>query len=305
MINLIKDFASMVEEVKSMSPMRLAVVQGSDKLVLESIKIATDEGIIIPILIGDEIKIKEQARKINLSLEAIEIIDIKDISLMASTGAKLISENKADILMKGMISTAPFVRAVLDPSYSLVERKLISHLSVFKTPAYGKMLFITDAGINISPTLEEKCIILQNSIDTLNILGYKKPKVAVLTAVETVSSNMPACIDAAIISKMAERKQITGALVDGPLALDNAINKEAALQKGITSPVAGDADLLLVPNIETGNTLAKSITYLSGGDMAGVVVGAKAPIVVASRADSSKTKFLSIVLACKIASGNR
>jgi phosphate butyryltransferase len=301
---LFKNFTEMVEGLKHISPTRLAVVQAADVNVLRSVKIAQSKGIITPILIGDRAKIESEAEKADFTLSNLEIIscDNKDA---ASIGVELISEKKADVLMKGMISTAPFIKAVLNPEYSLVKGKLISHLGAFHIPSYNKILFITDAGINISPSLEEKCIILQNAINTLLTLGYKKPKVAILTAVETVSIKMSACVDAAILSKMADRGQITGAFVDGPLALDNAINREAADQKGINSLVAGDADILLVPNIETGNTLAKSITFLAGGNMAGVVIGAKAPIVLTSRADSSETKFMSIALACKIASGER
>lgn len=221
------------------------------------------------------------------------------------TGVRLVHENRADVLMKGLVDTATFMKAVLNPDFGLRTGELLSHLAAFEVPNFNRIIFVTDGGINIAPTLEEKISILKNAIRALRAIGYTEPKVAVLSAVETVSFKMQSSVDAAILAKMAERNQIKGALVDGPLALDNAVSEEAAAHKGIKSPVAGRADLILVPNIETGNALGKSLTFLAGGLMAGIVVGAKAPVVLSSRADSPLSKLMSIVLACLVKRGEK
>lgn len=301
---LIKNFNEIFERLKAFPPVTLSVVQAADEPVLEAVRDAKENGLIKPILIGKKEDIIKKAENVGLTLEEGEILDCPE-DKAAKEGVKLVAQNKAEVLMKGLIDTATFMKAVLDPEMGLRTGALLSHLAAFEVPSYPKLLFLTDGGINIAPTLEEKIFILQNAIDALHSLGYDKPKAAILCAVETVSQKMPATVDAAIISKMAERNQIKGALVDGPLALDNAVNEEAAFHKGIKSPVAGNADLLLVPNIETGNALGKSLSFLAKGAMAGIVLGAKAPIVLSSRADSSFSKLASIALACLVKRGGR
>ncbi|MCF6097337.1 bifunctional enoyl-CoA hydratase/phosphate acetyltransferase [Thermovorax subterraneus] len=299
---MFKKFTDMLEKLRNLPPLRISVVQAADAVVLEAVKDACDEGIIEPILVGEKEKIQREALKAGFSLKNVEIVDCSTEEA-PFTGVRLVRENKADVLMKGLVDTAVFMKAVLNPDFGLRTGELLSHLAAFEVPNFDRIIFVTDGGVNIAPNLEEKVSILKNAIKALRAIGYDEPKVAVLSAVETVSLKMQSSIDAAIISKMAERNQIKGALIDGPLALDNAVSEEAALHKGIKSPVAGKADLILVPNIETGNALGKSMTFLAGGLMAGIVVGAKAPIVLPSRADSPLSKLMSIVLACLIKRG--
>ncbi|SHM36344.1 phosphate butyryltransferase [Caldanaerovirga acetigignens] len=299
---MFKKFTDMLEKLRNFPPLRISVVQAADAVVLEAIKDACNEGIIEPILVGEKEKIQREALRAGFSFENVEIVDCS-AEETPFTGVRLVRENKADVLMKGVIDTAVFMKAVLNPDFGLRTGELLSHLAAFEVPNFDRIIFVTDGGVNIAPNLEEKISILKNAIRALRAIGYSEPKVAVLSAVEAVSFKMQSSVDAAIIAKMAERNQIKGALIDGPLALDNAVSEEAALHKGIKSPVAGKADLILVPNIETGNALGKSMTFLAGGLMAGIVVGAKAPIVLPSRADSPLSKLMSIVLACLIKRG--
>ncbi|TYP58571.1 phosphate butyryltransferase [Thermosediminibacter litoriperuensis] len=301
---MMRNFGEMLERLKNLPPVRLIVVQAADAPVLEAVKDAYEKGIIEPVLVGEKEKIQEEASKIGFSLENIEIIDCPAPEA-PMVGVRLVYENQADVLMKGLVDTAAFMRAVLNPDFGLRTGMLLSHLAAFEIPNFDRILFITDGGVNIAPTLEEKAAILQNAVNALRAIGYSEPKVALLSAVETVSAKMQSAVDAAILAKMAERKQIRGALVDGPLALDNAVSEEAAAHKGIKSPVAGKADLILVPNIETGNALGKSLTFLAGGNMAGIVVGAKAPVVLSSRADSPVSKLMSIAFACLVKRGEK
>ncbi|KYO63805.1 Phosphate acetyltransferase [Thermovenabulum gondwanense] len=301
---MIKNFKEIFERLSAFPPVKVSVIQAADEPVLEAIRDAKGMGFIKPILVGEKKDILKKAGEVGLKLEEDEILDCP-VEKAAKQGVNLVSQNAAEVLMKGLIDTAAFMKAVLDPEAGLRTGELLSHMAAFEVNSYHKLLFLTDGGVNISPTLEEKISILQNAIFALRCLGYEKPKVAVLCAVETVSLKMPATVDAAIISKMAERNQIKGAIIDGPLALDNAVNKDAAIHKGIKSPVAGDADLLLVPDIEAGNALGKSLSFLANGAMAGIVLGAKAPIVLSSRADSSFSKLASIALACLVKRGGK
>lgn len=299
---MFKNFNEMLGKLRNLPPLRLSVVQAADAAVMEAVKDACDKGIIEPILVGEKEKIQKEAMKAGLSVKDVEIIDCSPEEAPL-TGVRLVHDGRAEVLMKGLVDTAAFMKAVLNPDFGLRTGELLSHLAAFEVPNLNRIIFMTDGGINIAPSLEEKISILKNAIKALKAIGYTEPKVAVLSAVETVSFKMQSSVDAAIIAKMAERNQIKGALVDGPLALDNAVSEEAAAHKGIKSPVAGRADLILVPSIETGNALGKSITFLAGGIMAGIVVGAKAPIVLSSRADSPLSKLMSIVLACLVKRG--
>ncbi|KXG78763.1 Phosphate acetyltransferase [Fervidicola ferrireducens] len=301
---MFKNFNEMLEKLRNLPPLRVSVVQAADAAVLEAVKDACDKGIIEPILVGEKEKIQKEALKAGFPVKNVEIVDCSPEEAPL-TGVRLVHENRADVLMKGLVDTATFMKAVLNPDFGLRTGELLSHLAAFEVPNFNRIIFVTDGGINIAPTLEEKISILKNAIRALRAIGYTEPKVAVLSAVETVSFKMQSSVDAAILAKMAERNQIKGALVDGPLALDNAVSEEAAAHKGIKSPVAGRADLILVPNIETGNALGKSLTFLAGGLMAGIVVGAKAPVVLSSRADSPLSKLMSIVLACLVKRGEK
>src|SRR5436190_17829417 len=254
---------------------------------------AEEKGFIKPILVGPAKKIKEVAAAGNLDLRDIEIVDTKHSHESATKAVELVREGKAELLMKGSLHTDELMAAIVSREGGLRTGRRISHVFVMDVPTYHKVLLVTDGAINIAPTLEDKVDICQNAIDLARSLGLAKPKLAILAAVETVTSRMPATIDAAALCKMAERGQITGALLDGPLAFDNAISKEAAITKGIISEVAGDPDILLVPDLEAGNILAKELSFLANADSAGLVLGARVPIILTSRADSVRSKIAS------------
>lgn len=297
---MFKDFNSLIEKAQTLPPTKISVAQADDEDVIFAIKEALNRKLIKPYLFGNKISIEKLVKNVGISLKDIEIIhaDGEDI---ANEAVKLVSNRQADILMKGMISSSTFLKAIVNKEFGLRTGRLLSHVAALEVPGFERLVFVTDAGMNIEPSLEQKIDILKNSIDTLKSLSYEDIHVGILSAAETVSQNMPSTLDAAIISKMADRGQITGAIVDGPLALDNILDREAALAKGINSPVAGKADIILVPNIETGNSLCKSVTFISKGHMAGIVAGAQAPIVLSSRADSMYSKLSSIAISCLMA----
>lgn len=275
----------------------IAVAAAEDEQVLLALKQATELRIVEPILVGNIEKVKILANEIAFDISKIEFIDEKEPSKSAKIAVKLVREGKAHIIMKGLVNTADYLRAILDKEIGLRTGSLLSHIGLFEIPTYHKLIGLTDAAQNIAPTLEEKIAIIQNSVDLLCRLGIEKPKVALLAAVENVNPKMQATIDAAIITMMNQRNQIRNCIIDGPLAFDNAISREAAEHKGIQSKVAGDADLLVAPEIETGNTLYKSFTYFAKGVVAAIILGAMAPIVLTSRSDTEKSKLMSIALA--------
>ncbi len=275
----------------------IAVAAAEDEQVLLALKQATELGIVEPILVGNIEKVKILANEIAFDISKIEFIDEKEPSKSAKIAVKLVRDGKAQIIMKGLVNTADYLRAILDKEIGLRTGSLLSHLGLFEIPTYHKLIGLTDAAQNIAPTLEEKIAIIQNSVDLLSRLGIEKPKVALLAAVESVNPKMQATIDAAIITMMNQRNQIRNCIIDGPLAFDNAISREAAEHKGIQSKVAGDADLLVAPEIETGNALYKSFTYFAKGVVAAIILGAMAPIVLTSRSDTEKSKLMSIALA--------
>lgn len=293
---MIENFDSLVNEAKKAGPLRIALAAAEDESALEAVKAAQDAGLVIPALVGNKDEIIPKAKKIGLKFQESDIIDAKDKTSAAFSAVRLVSGGKADLLMKGIIHTDTLLKAVLDKETGLRTGNLLSHSFLMKVPAYHKLLFLTDCAMCIAPALEEKKYILQNCIDFARSLGLVQPKAAILAAVEEVNEKMPATTDAACLSKMADRGQIKGALVDGPLAFDNAISKRAAEEKGIKSPVAGDADILMVPNIEVGNVLFKALAYMAGALNAGIILGAKSPIVLTSRADTAESKFYSIAL---------
>lgn len=293
---MLRCFADILQAVKELPPRKVAVAAAHDEAVLEAVQGAKDQGLAEFILVGDKEKIQVLSESLKISLDGLEIIHQSDEKQAAYDAVRLVSSGQADLLMKGHINTSDLLRAVLDKEIGLRTGRVLSHAAVFEIPGFDRLINITDGGMNIAPTLQQKADIIQNSVVLAKAMGVSPAKVAVLAAVEAVNPDMPATLDAAALAKMADRGQIKGAVIDGPLALDNAISLEAAQHKGITGPVAGQADILLVPNIEVGNALGKSVIYFAGGKMAGLILGAAKPVVVTSRADTHEGKILSIAL---------
>ncbi len=293
----LKILNTLIDLAKQKPMKRVAVAAAEDEPVLQAVAEARKQGIAEPILVGNLGKIKAIAEELGIDLSGIEIIDEENTTNACRKAVELVRENRAHILMKGLVSTADFLRAVLDKEKGLRTGNLLSHIGFFEIPAYHKVLALTDAAQNIAPTFDEKVGILKNSIDLFHRLGISNPKVSILGAVETVNPKMEATIHAAMLTQMNRRGQIKGCLIDGPLAFDNSVSKEAAAHKGIESEVSGDVDLLMVPNIESGNVLYKCFTYFSGATVAAIILGAKVPIVLTSRADTDRSKLLSITLA--------
>ena len=282
---------------QGLEPIRTAVAHPCDASSLAAAVDAAAKRLIIPILVGPVSRIREIADKAQIDLGTIEIVDARHSHAAAAVAVQLVREGKAELLMKGSLHTDELLGAVVARETGLRTARRLSHAFIMDVPTYHKVLIVTDAAINIAPTLEEKVDICQNAIDLAHAMGVALPKVALLAAVETVTSKMPATLDAAALCKMADRGQITGALLDGPLAFDNAISKEAARTKGINSEVAGDPDILLAPDLEAGNILAKLLSFLGNSDSAGLVLGAKVPIILTSRADNARAKIASCAVA--------
>ncbi len=293
----LENLDSFIEIAKTKPGKVIAVAAAEDDNVLSAVSAAKKEGIASAILVGNEEKIKKIAGEENIKISDYQIIDEKIPALAALKAVSLIREGKAHILMKGMVATADFLRAVLDKEQGLRQGALLSHIGFFEIDAYHKVIALTDAAQNIAPDLKEKVEILKNSIDAFHRIGIENPKIGLLAAVELVNPKMQATIDASLITMMSKRGQIKGATIDGPLAFDNIVSKEAAEHKGIKSEVAGDADLIMAPEIETANALYKSFTYFGKGTVAAVILGATAPIVLTSRADTDRSKLMSIALA--------
>ena len=298
---MVSNFRQLVEEVKSSKNRMISVAVAQDLDVLEALEKAQKSDLADAILVGDQKKIENLAKDNKIKLSDFDIMDITDENEAVKRSVNLIREGKADILMKGLCSTAALMKNVLDKENGLRQSGLLSHLAIFEIASYHKLILMSDAALNIAPTLEEKISISENAIAIAHRLGIEKPKVALITAVEKINpGKMPATTDAAVISKMADRGQIKGALVDGPLALDNAFSRKSCEVKGIVSEVGGDADIAIVPEIESGNIFYKLMSYLAGAKTAGIIIGSKVPIVLTSRSDSDETKFLSIAAAARI-----
>lgn len=298
-------YERLLSRCEFLEPVPTAVAHPCEATALEGAVEAAQKGLVAPLLIGPAAKIEEIAYSSKLDLHNLTIIDVPHSHAAAVKAVELIREGKAEILMKGSLHTDELMAAVVSREGGLRTGRRISHVFVMDVPTYQKVLIVTDGAINIAPTLEDKVDICQNAIDLAISLGLQKPKVAILAAVETVTSKMPATIDAAALCKMAERGQITGALLDGPLAFDNAISAQAAETKGIKSAVAGDPDILLAPDLEAGNILAKQLTFLANADSAGMVLGARVPIILTSRADSVRSRIASCAVAKLVAHARR
>ena len=281
---------------KSKVIVKLVVAAAEDEHVLEAVKDAYQEGLITPVLIGNKEEILKISKEIEFNIDESWIIEEKNPVLSSKKAVELIKNKKADILMKGLVQTADFLRAVLGKD-GIRKNGVLSHIGIFESPFYHKLIGVTDAALNITPTLKEKAEIIKNGVELFKELGYDLPKVAVIGAVEVVNPKMQATVDAAMLTIMNKRGQIKDCIIDGPLALDNAVSKEAAMHKNIESEVAGDCDLLVAPYIEVGNVLYKSLNFIGGAKVAAVLMGATVPIVLTSRADSKESKFYSIALA--------
>ena len=295
----------LLERCRSLEPVPTAVAHPCEASALAGAVEAGQKGLIAPILVGPETKIREIAMKGGVDLGGVKIIDVAHSHAAAFKAVELVRQGTAELLMKGSLHTDELLSAVVAKETGLRTGRRISHVFIMDVPTYHKVLIVTDAAINIAPTLDDKVDIIQNAIDLAVSLGVSTPKVAILAAVETVTSKMPATIDAAALCKMADRGQIKCGLLDGPLAFDNAISKDAAKIKGIKSDVAGDPDILLAPDLEAGNMLAKQLSFLANADSAGLVLGARVPIILTSRADSVRSRIASCAVAMLAAHARR
>lgn len=292
----IATYQQLMAEARRIGPRAVAVAAPQEQEVLLAVADAQRQGLARFSLVGDETLIRSLARDNGIDLTGMDLIHEPDPQTSALRAMELISRGEAQIAMKGRVETKVFLQAALDKDFGLRTDHLLTHVAVFEIPNYPRLILISDAGVIINPDLEQRVEIVQNAIFVAHKLGIIEPRVAILAAVEVVNPKLAITLDAASLSKMADRGQIKGALVDGPFALDNAISVEAAQTKGIRGPVAGEADILITPDIESGNMLAKAITYFAHGIMAGVVVGARVPLVVSSRSDSHQSKLMSIAL---------
>ena len=290
-------YEQLLERCRHLEPVATAVAHPCEESALAGAIEAGAKGLITPILVGPAGKIEEVARKSGIDLGKTRVVDAVHSHASAAKAVELVRKGEAELLMKGSLHTDELLGAVVARETGLRTGRRLSHVFIMDVPTYHKVLIVTDAAINIAPSLEDKVDICQNAIDLAVALGVARPKVAILAAVETVTSKMPATLDAAALCKMSERKQIIGGLLDGPLAFDNAISSEAAKTKGIRSEVAGDPDILIAPDLEAGNILAKQLSFLANADSAGVVLGARVPIILTSRADNVRSRIASCAVA--------
>ena len=295
----------LIDICRSLPPLATAVAHPCDRSSLEGALQAKELGLIAPVLVGPRGRIEEVAASEDLDITGCVIEDVPHSHAAAARAVELVREGRAEALMKGSLHTDELMGAVVSREGGLRTERRVSHCFVMDVPRHESALIITDAAINIAPTLAEKADILQNAIDLGHALRFPEVRVALLSAMETVNPKVPSTIEAAALCKMVDRRQITGALVDGPLALDNAIDPEAARIKGIDSPVAGRANVLMVPDLEAGNMLAKSLSFLAGADAAGIVLGARVPVILTSRADSVVTRLASCAVASLVAEKRR
>jgi len=298
-------YERLIARCKALTPVPTAVAHPCDESSLKGAVEAAELGILQPILVGPRARIEAVAAQFQLDISSYEIVDAPHSHAAAEMAVQLVREGKAELLMKGSLHTDELMGAVVRTGTGLRTERRISHAFIMDVPNLDRPLIVTDAAINIFPTLEDKVHIVQNAIDLVRALGLDQPKVAILSAMETVNPKVQSTVEAAALCKMADRKQITGGILDGPLALDNAINLAAARIKKIDSPVAGLADILVVPDLEAGNMLAKSLSFLADADAAGIVLGARVPIILTSRADSVMTRLASCAVAALVAQARR
>jgi phosphate acetyltransferase len=298
-------YEQLLARCQTLEPIPTAVVHPCEEMALLGALEAGEKGLITPILVGPARRIAEIAAAAGVKLGQTRIVDVPHSHAAAAKAVELVRQGQAELLMKGSLHTDELLGAVVARETGLRTGRRVSHAFIMDVPTYHKVLVVTDAAINIAPTLEDKVDICQNAIDLAVSLGVSDPKVAILAAVETVNAKMPATVDAAALCKMSDRGQITGGILDGPLAFDNAISRDAARIKGILSEVAGDPDILLVPDLEAGNMLAKQLTFLANADSAGLVLGARVPIILTSRADNVRSRIASCAVAMLTAHARR
>ncbi|MCD6237942.1 MAG: bifunctional enoyl-CoA hydratase/phosphate acetyltransferase [Thermotogae bacterium] len=293
---MIKNFEELSSITRSLGKITLGLVGAEDIEAIKAVKNAKDNGIVDAYLIGKREMLEKNMEILGIKPSEFECIDASTQKEASEIGVKLVSGGKAQMIMKGLVKTSILLKEVLNEEYGLRTGRILSHVVALQIPTLDRLLFLTDGGMIIKPTLEQKVKIINNAVEVARRLGIDKPKVACLAAVEVVNPAIDDTIDCAILAKMNARGQIKGCVVDGPLALDNALSERAAKIKKISSPVAGNADILVVPDITSGNLLGKSVVYFADGVIAGIVVGAKAPIVIVSRADTAKSKYYSLCL---------
>jgi phosphotransacetylase len=298
-------YERLLERCRGLAAVPTAVAWPCEETALVGAIDAAKAGLITPILVGPSATIAALAKQHGIDLGGVEVVDVGESHAAAAKAVALVREGKAELLMKGSLHSDEILGAVVSKEGGLRTGRRLSHVFLMDVPTYHKVLIVTDAAINIAPTLEDKVDICQNAIELAKTFGVERPKVAILAAVETVNSKMPATIDAACLCKMAERGQIKGGVLDGPLAFDNAISREAAETKGITSEVAGDPDILLAPDLEAGNMMAKQLSFLANADSAGLVLGARVPVILTSRADSVRSRIASCAVAVLAAHARR
>jgi phosphate butyryltransferase len=298
---MVKKLEEIVKLAETRGRKKVAVAQAADHEVLAALAMAVEHKLIDPILVGNEKEIEDLIKKEKLALGKYEIVNVPEPAKAAEEAVKIVSSGRANMIMKGLVDTSLYLGAILNKEWGLRTKSLLSHVALFEAPRYEKLMGLTDVAMNIAPDLKAMTCIVQNAVDVMHALGFERPKVAMLAAVEVVNPDMPATIVAAALRQMGARGQIKNAEIDGPLALDNAIDVEAAKIKKITSAVAGQADILVAPDIEAGNVLYKALSFFMKCHMAAIIVGAKAPVVLTSRADSHESKFFSISLAAAVA----
>ena len=298
----IKTFEELMQAAREKGPLTVAIAVAHEQEILLAARDAEELGIADCVLVGDRQTITSFAEQSGVEIKRMMLVHEPDPRLAARKVMELVSLGHAQIAMKGKVETADFLRAALDKQYGIRSAGLLTHVGVFEIPGFDRLIFVSDAGVVVAPNMEMKVELVRNAIFVAQSLGIERPKVAILAATEMVHPKIPTTMDAANLAKMADRGQISGGIVDGPLALDNAISLESASVKGIKSEVAGHADILITPDIEAGNLLAKAITYFAHGRMAGIVVGGRAPLVVASRSDPHETKLVSMALGVLLAS---
>ncbi len=301
---MITNFNDILKFAKERGPKTIAVAVAQDLEVLRAVNEAQKKGIANAVLVGNQDEIQEIASKNDIDINQYTIIDIKDPKEASRKAVELVSTGKADMVMKGLVDTSVVLKAVLDPEIGLRTGNVLSHTAVFDVEGYDRLILVTDAAMNIAPNLDKKKQILENAVKVAHALDNEEPKVAVVCAKEKVDPKMQATVDAQQLEEMNQKGEIKNCIVGGPFALDNAVSEEAAAHKGINHPIAGKADILLVPTIEAGNVLYKSMVFFSKSNNAGVIVGAKAPIILTSRADSDIAKLNSIALAVLMAAKN-
>lgn len=294
---MLTTFDQLIDRAKSHSGARVAVAAAQDREVLEAVKMALEMGMGKFTLVGDEPQVKTICQELAVDMSSVEFVNEAEPAKAARTAVAEVSSGRANILMKGLVPTADFLRAVLDKEIGLRTGRLLSHVALFRSPRYDRFFYLTDGAMLVAPTLEQKVQVIQNTVEVAHKLGNDNPKVACIAAVEVVNPEMPETLDAAALAKMGDRRQIKGCTIDGPLGLDNAVSEDSARHKGVGGQVAGRADILLAPDIAAGNAIYKTMVYFGDIDSAAIVTGARAPIVLTSRSDSPRARMLSLALA--------